>query len=232
MCYFALKVPSSVGIMIQLNQRLNLLVCAVLIGITTLMLYSGAVYAHKVNMFAYSDGPNVFIEGYFSDGNKAQNSTVTVYAPDGKQLLQGTTDDKGQFSFPIPEKTDLRIVLNAGMGHRTEYVIKASELSADSIKSTSQNEDVSNASVENMSQSTSGSSSTSVDTFSNDELSKIVERAVGQAIKPLMREVSEMKEERGFTSIIGGIGFIFGILGIGFYLKARKGIVQQAKHAE
>jgi len=214
------------------NQRLALLICAGLIGITTLLPYSGNVYAHKVNMFAYSDGPNVFIEGYFSDGHKAQNSTVTVYDPDGNQLLQGTTDTKGQFSFPIPKKKDLRIVLNAGMGHRTEYVVKASELSADSIKSTSQNEVISNSSEMVMSQSTNESSSTIADSFSNDELSKIIERSVGQAIKPLMREVSEMKEERGFASIIGGIGFIFGILGVGFYLKARKGIVQQAKQAE
>ena len=220
MCYFALKVPSSIVIMKQQNQRLSLLVCTVLIGIATLMSYSGTVYAHKVNMFAYSEGSDIFIEGYFSDGHKAQNSIVTVYAPDGKQLLQGTTDDKGQFSFPIPEKTDLRIVLNAGMGHRTEYVIKASEISDDIAMSPIASTD-SVAATEAMT-NTGDESSTTSDRVSNKELKIMIERAVGQSIKPLMREVSEMKEERSLGTIVGGIGYIFGVLGIIFYIMARK----------
>ena len=50
----------------------------------------------------------------------------------------------------------------------------------------------------------------------------MIERAVGQSIKPLMREVSEMKEERSLGTIVGGIGYIFGVLGIIFYIMARK----------
>jgi hypothetical protein len=60
----------------------------------------------------------------------------------------------------------------------------------------------------------------------------LVESAVGQAIRPLMREVSEMKERRGFSDIVGGIGFIFGIVGVFFYLKARKGMSNQMKNVE
>ncbi len=213
-----------------MTSKLFNFLLATALGLTITLLHNPDAYAHKVNMFAYSEGSTIFIEGYFSDGNKAQNSTVTVFDPDGKQLLQGTTDENGQFSFPIPQKTNLHVVLNAGMGHRTEYVIKASELSDDVAMSSPEQTNAEDSVDESMNESSDISSSSSgLEAISNDELHKVVERAVGQAIKPLMREVSEMKEERGFTSIVGGIGFIFGVLGVVFYLKARKGMVHDAK---
>lgn len=198
--------------------------------IITVFLLSGSqhAFAHKVNMFAYSEGPDVFIEGYFSDGKKALNSVVTVFDTDDTELLQGTTDNDGQFTFPIPKTTDLRIVLNAGMGHQTEYVIRASELTGeDELMITQQNEIT--ATGETSKEPDSKTISSSHDTVSNTELNQVVERAVGQAIKPLMRSVSEMREERSLSTIVGGIGYIFGILGIVFYLKARKVRTQQPK---
>ena len=177
-------------------------------------------YAHKVNMFAYVDGTDIYLEGYFSDGHKARNSTVTVYDANETELLKGTTNEDGQFSFPIPKIADLRIVLNAGLGHQTEYVLLADELSDQGeADTTQQNEPASTVTNE---QSESGSTSSRSGGVSNTELNQVVERAVGQAIKPLMRSVSEMREERSLGTIVGGIGYIFGILGIVAYLKARK----------
>lgn len=181
-------------------------------------------YAHKVNMFAYVDGNDIYLEGYFSDGHRARNSTVTVYDANEKELLKGTTNEDGQFSFPIPEIADLRIVLNAGLGHQTEYVLLADELSDERDNETGTN--VVNNEVATRATSSSDSA------VSNTELNQIVERAVGQAIKPLMRSVSEMREERSLGTIVGGIGYIFGVLGIVFYLKARKERAQQINKSE
>jgi hypothetical protein len=47
-------------------------------------------------------------------------------------------------------------------------------------------------------------------------------KAVAEGVLPLAREISELKERRGFSDIVGGIGFIVGILGIVAYLKARQ----------
>src|SRR3989304_9531554 len=85
-------------------------------------------YAHKVQMFAYPEGDTVFVEGYFADGKKPKKSEVMVYDTEGKVLFNGVTDDEGKLSFKIPRKTDLRITLNAGMGHKAEYTLPASEL--------------------------------------------------------------------------------------------------------
>jgi hypothetical protein len=45
---------------------------------------------------------------------------------------------------------------------------------------------------------------------------------VAEGVLPLAREISELKERRGFSDIVGGIGFIVGVLGIVAYLKARQ----------
>jgi len=208
----------------KMNANFKIIIYAGICAISFLLPYSNAVYAHKVNMFAYPEGTDIFIEGYFSDGKKAKNSTVTVYDSDDTELLQGTTDENGQFTFPIPKTTDLRIVLNAGMGHQTEYVLLTNELIDNGETSTTQQNEI----IEPENKSTPFRQGA----VTNNELSRVVERAVGQAIKPLMRSVSEMREERSLGTIVGGIGYIVGILGIVFYLKARKERIQPAKNMD
>ena len=189
-------------------------------------------YAHKVNMFAYAEGANIFVEGFFSDGKTAKNSVVTVFdAKDkNKELLSGTTNDEGQFIFPIPipQKTTMRIVLNAGMGHQTEYLLAANELTGEGGPNTSEK-------IENDTGKSDGSSAeadNAPDHSNNPELNRLIENAVGKAIKPVMRSISEMREERSLANIVGGIGYIFGILGIFFYIKARKETDQSKKDAK
>lgn len=177
------------------------------------LLFSGSVLAHKVNMFANVEGDRVVVEGYFADGKKAKDATIQVFAPDGTKLLQGKADGEGIFSFDVPQVTDLRISLYAGLGHRAEYTVPAAELQG---AARSSGEGV--AAGEGAPSSAS-SSAAAVDPV---EIRAIVQQAVGEALTPVMRNISELKEQKSFSDIVGGIGFIVGLLGIFFYLKARK----------
>lgn len=88
--------------------------------------------AHKVNVFAYVEGGQVIVEGYFSGNVKAQNSQVEVFDSTGKKLLDGKTDVKGLFIFKLkdlpPFTGGLKIVLNAEMGHRGQYGLPEADL--------------------------------------------------------------------------------------------------------
>jgi len=215
----------------MMKPKLTAFINTGFLAVTLFISHGEDVYAHKVNMFAYPEGTDIFIEGYFSDGHKAKNSTITVFDSDDTELLQGATDDNGQFTFPIPKVTDLRIVLNAGMGHQTEYVLLADELiDVSETDTTVQHDVISDNKINKQSEDISPPSRQGA--VSNTELNQVVERAVGQAIKPLMRSVSEMREERSLGTIVGGIGYIVGILGIVFYLKARKERDQQSRNGE
>ena len=87
------------------------------------LVLSPSAFAHKVNIFAYVEGDTVYTESYFPDGKKVKGGKVKVYDSDGKSLLEGVTDSEGRFNFELPKKDDLKIVINASMGHRNSYVL-------------------------------------------------------------------------------------------------------------
>ena len=182
---------------------------------------STAAYAHKVNLFAYAEGNEVYVEGYFVDGKKAQNSVVQVYSTEGKLLLEGTTDSEGQYRFPVPEITDLNIVVNAGMGHQSEFLLPATELSEDSQPAEDTHghahpdEPVS-------AQTASAQQRVAQSSLNNQQLEAVVSKAVNEAIKPLVRELSVSQEKTSLAGIVGGVGYIIGFLGLFAFFKARQ----------
>lgn len=198
--------------------------------ITTVCLsivFISAAYAHKVQMFAYAEGENVFVEGYFADGKKAMKSEVVVYDASGSELLRGRTNDSGQFNFKAPKKTDMKIVVDAGMGHRTEYTLPAGELHIAGGNKTagavtaSVSKEVKSKTVKEEKSSVSQTSRLD-DAQLQAIVEKAVERSVGEAIKPLVRSFTEMQQKNSLTTIVGGVGYILGLMGIVLYFKSRR----------
>ncbi|MBA3051544.1 MAG: hypothetical protein ABII20_03870 [Candidatus Omnitrophota bacterium] len=100
-----------------------------------LILLSYNVCAHKVNIFAYAENGRVYTESYFNDGKAVVNSEIKVYGhKTGELLLSGTSDNLGEFVFDLPQKSAIRIVLNASMGHRNEYILSEEEAAGDTDK--------------------------------------------------------------------------------------------------
>lgn len=174
-----------------------------------------SAFAHKVNVFAYVEGEKIYTESYFNDGKKCIDSKIEVFDNQGNKLLEGLTDKEGEFSFEVPsEDGDLKIVLTASMGHRAEYSISADELRGfvGLIKEENK-EPISIVSPE----------TSSVD---SKEIQLITEDTLDEKLKPIMREIIEIKKSQedriSPTEIIGGIGYIIGIFGIAAYFLSRK----------
>lgn len=169
--------------------------------------------AHGVYIYAWVDGATIYTESYFGAKRKVKNGVIKVFDLSGKILLQGKTNEQGEFSFKSPSENDLRIVVNAGMGHQSEYLLKAEEQTCDSIKT--QNE-------HNLSAQQEKPQNISLE----DPLilKKIVEETLDKKLKPVMHELAALRKEKrpGFTEILGGVGYIFGIMGILMYMKSRK----------
>ena len=107
------------------GKPIFILLCAVLFLI---VLAAGTAFAHKTDIFAYVKDGTVYTESYFPDGRPVKEGTVTVFASDKKQLLEGKTDAQGLFSFAVPKVDDLTLVLDAGMGHKSQIKLKESTL--------------------------------------------------------------------------------------------------------
>ena len=93
-----------------------------------LFMLKGTALAHRVNLFAYVDGGKIYTESYFPDGKPVIGGKVLVYDSREKLLVQGVTDKEGLFNFPIPVVDELKIVIDATMGHRNSFELKKSEV--------------------------------------------------------------------------------------------------------
>jgi len=178
--------------------------------------------AHRVILFAYAEGDRVFTESYFSDGKRCQDSRIEVFDSFGNKLLEGKTDRNGQFSFPTPQKTDLRIVLTASMGHKDEYMIPAGELRGEAGERSPGSEPPKAA--KKVFGAENGSPARQLTPHEVQQIRMVVEEALNEKLKPVMRLLSKPQSEGiSFVQVMGGIGFIFGIMGIILYFRSRRG---------
>jgi len=164
--------------------------------------------AHKVTIFAWVEGDSVFIESKFVGGRKATGAQVLVFDREGNQLLEGKTNNKGEFSFKIPKLTDLRIVLNAGMGHKAEWRIPESEIKeAGGISEKKK----------------AGAYSQSIDAaLSKQEIKELIDESLDRKLRPVVRMITESQSKGpSVTEILGGVGYIFGLMGVALYFRNR-----------
>jgi nickel transport protein len=200
------------------------------------LLFVSLANAHKVSIYAYAEDGMVHSESYFVDGTKAKNSIVEVFdEKNGTKLLEGKTDEEGKFSFKIPKATSLKLVLHASMGHQADFTLGEDEVreamgvkqppKSTSVKIPSKSE--SSAATKTQKKETAGVSVSELKGISKSDIETIVENVLDRKLKPMERMLVMLQESSGkprITEIIGGIGYIIGILGIIAYFKARRRI--------
>ena len=193
-----------------MEKRHNSTMCLLILFFASILIMSTSLpaLAHKVTIFAWVEGDSVFTESKFSGGRKATGAQVLVYDREGKQLLEGKTNNKGKFSFKIPKLTDLRIVLNAGMGHKAEWRIPESEIKEAGGVSEKKR---------------AGESSQPINVgLSKEEIKKLIEESLDRKLRPIVRMMTESQSKGpSVTEIVGGVGYIFGLMGVAIYFRNR-----------
>jgi nickel transport protein len=186
--------------------------------------------AHNVTVFAWVEGETVHVESKFSGGRRPVAAPVEVYDARGNLLLKGVTDEKGEFSFKVPKKTEMKVVLLAGMGHKGEWIIPLSDLEAVSADATAQAvETISPSSTStdpNQAKSaisTVGGNPVPAGYVTATEIRNAVEAALDTKLKPVLKLLVETRQSGpSVTDILGGIGYIFGLIGVAAYFSAKR----------
>lgn len=176
--------------------------------------------AHRVNVFAYVEGNDIVVECGYSKSKRVRNGAVTVLdAASGETLLEGTTDEQGLFRFPVPHQArqseaDLRILLQAGEGHRNEWIVAAEEFLG--AKTPAPAPDPSPA------MEAKAAETPPAPALSRSDVEEVVGALLDARLAPIKRELLE-QSQRGpeLREIIGGIGWIFGLVGVAAYFKSR-----------
>lgn len=180
-------------------------------------------WAHKVNVFAYVEGDTVVTESYFNDGRKCRDSTIEVFDEQGKKLLEGTTDTEGMFSFRPPVRANLLIRLTASMGHGAEYTIQASELPGGAPEDTALEKASETPPADISEEPAAEPVETSVQASPTmADIERAIDTALARQLKPIRRAIEESKDRQRFSDIVGGIGYIIGLMGLVLYFCSRQ----------
>lgn len=193
--------------------------------------------AHKVNIYAYAENGKVHAEGYFVDGSKCKNSLIEVVDnKTGEKLLEGNTDDNGKFSFVIPRATSVKLILRAGMGHQNEYILTEEEIreampqaeqkrAKQTEKQAVPGKGTAPEPIPQKKEQPAGVQNlTNIPYVTSQDIEAIIEKVIDNKLQPVMRilvKLQEKSEKPGLTEIIGGVGYIIGIMGVIAYFKGR-----------
>jgi nickel transport protein len=191
--------------------------------------------AHRVRVFAFVEGDTVQVEGYFNKKNKAINCAVEVFDSTGKKILTGKTDRKGRFSFPAADlkgvRGDVRVVLVAGEGHRAEYSLGADELpGSGKAAAESPSSPGPSATAEKIAPGKKRPEAVTMGSTELKQIRRMIEETVKKENKAIIHMLGQQRRllmemrDRGptFKEIVGGIGWIFGIIGTAAYFMSRK----------
>lgn len=182
------------------------------------LLAAGTGWAHKVRIFAFASGDEVICRGSVGRGGKSKNCRVRVYLPDGKLLAEGRTDDNGRYRFKPGVRAALRIVLDAGEGHGAEFMLEPKGLSKPSPAPTQAQAGFSSVPPPpTPRKSTVGGSG-----LDEAAVRRIVDQALDEKLEPIYDELAALADRGpGITEIIGGIGYILGLMGTVAYFRSR-----------
>jgi len=207
----------------------NRLIIFIISSVLWLVFYSVPALAHKVTIFAWVEGDTVYTQSKFSGGKRAKNSTVVVYDKEGNLLLEGKTDDNGKFSFKIPKKTELKVVLKASMGHMAEWIIPAEEITTVGLVSKSSTPEKGIKSTTEKAPLLIGTKTggkrpvpTAVG-LSRQEVKALIDESLDRKLTPITNMLANSLD-RGprISEVIGGIGYIFGLVGVALYFATRR----------
>ena len=183
--------------------------------------------AHKATIFSWIEGDTIHTQSKLSGGKPVKGGEVIVFDQKGVPLLKGITDDKGVFSFAIPQKTELKIVLKTLMGHQAEWSILPEEMGgSESTSNTSETAQMAPVKKRMGSKDieTYEKSSKRADVgLSREDIQKIIDDALEKKLAPVLDKMAKTYGQGpSLTEIIGGIGYIIGLVGVALVVTNRR----------
>ena len=227
-----IKKGQSKSIVFNITEKIGSLKVGLISSIAAvlLLLPCSQALAHNVSVFAWVEEGTVHVESKFSGGRRPVAAPVEVYDNQGELLLKGVTDENGEFSFKVPRKTAMKVVVLAGMGHRGEWTIPLSDLETVSAETTTQAAEPSSpppASTDpDQAQSAAAAMSGNpvpAGYLTTAEIQNAVEKALEAKLKPVVKLLVETRQSGpSVTDILGGIGYIFGLIGVAAYFSTKR----------
>ncbi len=148
----------------------------------------------------------------FSSIRVVKGGEVSVYDSTKNRILTGQTDTKGEYSFQIPVRERLRIVLVTAAGHQAEWTIPKKELDSASQNHSHFDNDHAQRQPEE----------TETGICQQELRDAAYEKMLDKKLRPMMQHIAESNQTHtSLRDILGGIGYIIGLGGLAAYIRSR-----------
>ncbi len=199
-----------------------------LLVLLLLAILSTPALAHRVLVFAYSEGDTIHTESKFVPNDPVRQGKILVLdAQTGQELLAGQTDKKGKFSFKIPAqaaagKMDLRIVTEAAMGHRGEWLLTAASY-LPGVKTASAPAPAVATPAPAATSAPAAAPAAKTGNAGQQALEAALNQALERQLAPINEKLTELTLHRtSLTDIVGGLGYILGFFGLWAYFMSKR----------
>ncbi|EGV16525.1 hypothetical protein [Thiocapsa marina] len=181
--------------------------------------------AHKLQVFAFAEGPRIGGSAYFAGGGAASGARIEVLDADGAKLAELAPDGEGRFVYSAQAPVDHLIRAITGDGHQAEWRVSAAELAAGfgsqgTVVGDGANPDQIPVSVIADPDASTAARRSAVDL--DPALESAIERAVARQIRPLREQLVAAQDRVRLQDILGGIGYIIGLTGLALWWKSRR----------
>lgn len=208
--------------------------------------------AHKVIMGVFPSGNQIEGELGFSNGEAPEDQLIEVFDGDGNKLGETRTDADGFFLFAPHAAVQHIFRADMGAGHIAETLMEAADVAAIVVKS-NENAGAADATIawsgdgarpfvglehtdavppDAPREDASAPSAPVIPQVTvaalNDAELDAIAKVVRDETRPLRQEIAAYKEKNDFQTILGGIGYIVGLFGVGFYIAARRKLKEGA----
>jgi nickel transport protein len=186
---------------------------------------SGQALAHKLQVFAFSEGGHIDGSTYFAGGGAAPGARIEVRDATGLLLAELTPDEEGKFAYEAQAPIDHRILAITSDGHQAEWLVSADELSGAFVVATRPGGSVETRSGAPDAVNAETGSAVPLplmDTAIDPAIEAAIERAVARQIRPLREQLLAAEDALRLRDILGGLGYILGLTGLALWWRARK----------
>jgi nickel transport protein len=188
-------------------------------------------HAHRVGVFCWVEGNKLHTQSTFQPGGPVKGGRLQIVIPaTGEVLATGTTDFKGEYTFDIPAKAlkeglDFRVSLLAGSGHKGYWDVPAAEYMDGPGPGQESPVVPPKAKAPGLANPENASHTAGLNSISQEALQKLLDQELDRKFAPIKRSLAQMQVGRPSVSeVIGGIGYIFGIMGLVLYFKSKKSV--------
>ncbi|ADC61472.1 hypothetical protein [Allochromatium vinosum] len=191
-----------------------------------LALMSQPALAHKLKVFAQTEGDWIRGRAYFVGGAGAGGARVEIQDSEGRVLAELTPADDGSFAYRTLAPVEHRLVARTGDGHSAQWTI-AGETRQGAFSPPADPRDDSGPPP------TQPPADAPAPTAPLDHapvapqtidpaLIGAIEQALARQTHPLAERLNTLEERVRFQDVLGGIGYILGLTGLALWWRCRR----------